>query len=433
MNILITNATVVTVDSNMTVVKEGYIGIQDGYIAFVTDKSDFALNLFKPDKIIDATNKIVMPGLNNMHTHIPMTILRNYSDDVDLNEWLFNRIIPVENKFEPEDIYWGTYMGLVELIKSGVTAFADMYIQTDAMVGPIQQSKIRANFSGKPKKRVGADFTVDTEELIEHVNRFNLDKDSLIKESLFIHSIYTHSEEDIKRIAQLAKELDAGIHIHISEDYEEEMNIRNKYGKTTIQILNDWGLFDVNVIAAHCVHITEEDMDIMVEKGINPVHCPSSNLKLVNGFAPVPAMLKKGVNLCIGTDGPASNNNMNLIEEMHIASLIHKCVGNDPTLVKAEEIIRMATVNGAQALGLKGKTGSIEKGMNADLIIIDTDVPNLTPLGNVHSALAYSVQESNVETVIVNGEIVMENRQILTLDEEKAKYEVKRVAEKLLV
>ncbi|MEG0978490.1 MAG: amidohydrolase [Oscillospiraceae bacterium] len=432
MNILISNATVVTVDKQMTVIKDGFIGIQDGYIAFVTQRDDFALNLFKPDKIIDAKNKIVIPGLVNMHTHIPMTILRNYSDDVDLNEWLFNRIIPIENKFEPEDIYWGAYLGLVELIKSGVTAFADMYIQTDAMLEAIQQSKIRANFSGLPKKRVGCNFTVDSKELADHVNKWNADKDGLIKESLSIHSIYTHTEEDIKRIAALAKELNAGIHIHVSEDYEEEMKIREKYGKTTVQVLNDWGVFDVNAITAHSVHITEQDMDIMFEKGVNPVHCPSSNLKLNNGFAPVPAMLKKGVNICIGTDGPASNNNMNLIEEMHIASLIHKCVANDPTLVKAEEIVRMATTHGAKALGLEGKVGSIEKGMNADLTIINADVPNLTPLNNVHSALAYSVQESDVETVIVNGEIVMENREILTLDEERAKYEVNRIAKKLL-
>ncbi|MEG1243563.1 MAG: amidohydrolase family protein, partial [Oscillospiraceae bacterium] len=281
-------------------------------------------------------------------------------------------------------------------------------------------------------KRVGCNFTVDSKELADHVNKWNADKDGLIKESLSIHSIYTHTEEDIKRIAALAKELNAGIHIHVSEDYEEEMKIREKYGKTTVQVLNDWGVFDVNAITAHSVHITEQDMDIMFEKGVNPVHCPSSNLKLNNGFAPVPAMLKKGVNICIGTDGPASNNNMNLIEEMHIASLIHKCVANDPTLVKAEEIVRMATTHGAKALGLEGKVGSIEKGMNADLTIINADVPNLTPLNNVHSALAYSVQESDVETVIVNGEIVMENREILTLDEERAKYEVNRIAKKLL-
>ncbi len=431
MNILITNATIVTVDDDMKVIKNGFIGIKDGIISFVCEKASPEISYFRPDKIIDASNKIVMPGLANMHTHIPMTILRNYSDDVDLNEWLFNRIIPVENKFEPEDIYWGTYLGLIELIKSGVTAFADMYIQTDAMLEAISKAKIRANFSGKPKKRVGTDFTVDTDEVISHINKWNSDKDGLIKESLFVHSIYTHSQEDIERIAQLSKELNAGVHIHISEDYEEEMKIREKYGKTTIQVLNDWGLFDVNTIAAHCVHVTEDDMDIMIAKNVNPVHCPSSNLKLVNGIAPVPKMLEKGVNICLGTDGPASNNNMNLIEEMHITSLIHKCAGNDPTLVNAKELVRMVTVNGAKALGLEGKTGSIQNGMSADLTIINADVPNMTPLNNAHSALAYSVQEADVETVIVNGEIVMEKREVKTLDEERAKYEVNRIAEKL--
>ncbi|MGB3366610.1 MAG: amidohydrolase family protein, partial [Acidaminobacteraceae bacterium] len=310
-----------------------------------------------------------------------------------------------------------------------VTCFADMYEPSDVLIDMVTEAKIRANISGP---RIGQENDLDNTNYINHIKKYNDSNDGLLKEYTIIHSVYTYSEEKIKNRIAVAKEAGTGIQIHISEATFETDLMNEKYGKTTVEVLNEWGLFDVPTLAAHCVHLSDNDIKILKEKSVNVAHCPSSNLKLASGIANIPRLLKEGINVCIGTDGVSSNSNLNMIEEMHITSLIHKGHFMDPLVLNAKEVIQMATINGARALGFGDLAGSLEVGKKADLIIIDTDKAHLTPLTDVLSAIVYSMQASDVDTVMVNGTILMEGRKLLHMDEEKIKREVNARAKKIL-
>lgn len=429
MKILIKNAKILPVDDAMSVIENGWIGIDGSTIVLVEERKTEAVMAFNADRVIDAKGKMAMPGFVNTHSHSPMTILRCYGDDLPLDEWLFGKMIPTEEKFSKEDIYWGGMLGVIEQIKSGVTCFADMYEPSNIIMDLVVENQIRANVAG-PHITINPDK--EYEEYVAHMKKWNNSHDGLIKEYAIIHAIYTYSEEKIRSRVAAAKEAGTGIQIHISEAPFEQAQTQEKYQKTPMQMLESWGVFDVPTLAAHCVHLTDGDFEILKNREISVAHCPSSNLKLGSGIADVPRMLRSGINVAIGTDGASSNSNLNFVEEMHLAAMIHKGNTMNPLVMNAKEVIRMATVNGAKAAGFGNETGSLEVGKKADLILIDTDKAHLTPLNNPFSAAVYSMQGSDVDTVIVNGKILMENREMKLVDEEKIKHQVRKIAKRLI-
>lgn len=434
MNILIKNIDAVTCDESNMVIKNTNIAIKDNYIYYIgTDEQK--LGEFKADRVIDGRNKLAMPGLVNTHTHSGMTILRNYANDVPLEEWLFNNIIPTEAKFNEEDIYWGTMLGMAEMIKTGTTAFTDMYYFMDIVAKAVEETGIRANLSRNAFKFIGSTDEMVRNQVpvcVEYFKNWHNKANGRIKVYVEIHSVYLCDEVGLTESAELAKELGTGIHIHLLETLKEREDGIKRYGMNPAEVCLKTGVFDVPVIAAHCVHLSDSDFEILKSKGVSVAHNPTSNLKLGSGIANVPLMLKKGINVALGTDGTASNNNLDMFEEMHIAALIHKGVQMQPTLVTAEEVLKMATVNGAKAIGFEKEVGQIRKGMKADIILIDMDKPHIAPVNDYIPALAYCVQGSDVDTVIVDGNILMENRVLKTIDEEKAKSKVKEISKRVL-
>ena len=427
MNLLIKNITLVPMDGKEEVIENTNIYIIDDKIDHIGELKEE----IKVDKVIDGKNKLAMPGLINAHTHIGMSLLRNYADDLPLHEWLTEKIWPVEANLTGEDVYWGSLLSMVEMIQSGTTAFCDMYFFMDQVGKGLDEIGMRGVLTrglieeeGKNKEKL-----MDTKNLYEN---WNGKGDGRIKVMVAPHAPYTCSPKFLKEIMDLAKELNTGIHIHLSETQKEVEDSLREWGKSPIKHVYDLGLFEFPTVAAHCVHIDDEDINILKSNNVSPVNNPSSNLKLASGFAPIDNMLKKGIDVALGTDGSSSNNNLNMFEEIHIASIVNKAVNKDAVSVPAIRALEMATINGAKALGWDREIGSIEIGKKADVILIDMDKPHLYPLHNVISALTYSVQGSDVDTVIVDGEILMENREMKTVDMEKIMYNAEKLAKDLI-
>ncbi|MCR4432292.1 MAG: amidohydrolase [Tepidanaerobacteraceae bacterium] len=426
MNILIKNAIILPLAEEDTPLEDMRVAVEKNVIKYIGEiPADFAA-----EKVIDAKGGLLMPGLVDAHTHVAMSLLRNYADDLPLMEWLRTRIWPAEEKLTGEDVYWGSLLGMAELIKSGVTCFSDMYFFMEQTARAVEEAGIRAVLArGLMDSDEGGEKRI--QEAINFYESWNNGAGGRIRVMAGPHSPYTCSPKYLSRVIELAKELDTGIHIHISESAHEVEQSFNKYGKSPVRHLHDLGMFDVPTVAAHCVHLCDDDIDILAENNVSIVYNPTSNLKLANGFAPVEKMRKKGVNVALGTDGPSSNNNLNMFEEIHIAAVINKSVNNDATSVPAVFAVKMATVNGAKALGMDEEIGSIEIGKKADLIIIDTHKPHFCPGHNAISALAYSAQAADVKTVIADGEIVMEDYEIKTIDIERIMFEAERIARNL--
>ncbi|NLD46268.1 MAG: amidohydrolase [Clostridiaceae bacterium] len=434
MDILIKNADIITCNENNKVIKNGCLGIKDGYIEYLGDNIDY-LEDMNAVRVIDGTNKIVMPGLVNAHTHCAMTILRNFANDMPLEDWLFRHVFPAEAKLTQEDVYWGTLLGISEMVRSGTTTFADMYLYMDEVARAVSEAGVRANLSRSPLKfdKDGKSEAANEHSMCsQYYKDWNNKAEGRIKVYIEVHSVYLFDKENLIASANLARELNTGIHIHILETLKEREESIGKYGMNSAEICLETGVFDVPVMAAHCVHLSDSDVEILKNKGVNVVHNPTSNLKLGSGIARVPELLKRGINVSLGTDGAASNNNLNMFEELHIASLIHKGIHRDSDLLSAREVIRMATVNGAKAAGFEGITGTIENGMKADIIIIDTDKPHLCPVNDPVSAIVYSAQGADVDTVIVNGKIIMEKGEIKTIDEARVRHKVREIAGRIL-
>lgn len=384
---------------------------------------------FQADRVLDGTHRLAMPGLINCHTHAYMTLMRNVADDLLFDEWLFGNISPIEDKLISEDGYWGSLLGCMEMLRSGTTCFLDMHMFPGQSVRAARESGMRAAIS---RGLVGSgDDEGGSRRLREALGEMEEARgDSRFTFLLAPHAIYTCDEAYLRRVTDAAKEHGLRLHIHVSESRNEIENAKKQYGASPVEYLARIGLFDVPTVAAHCVHLSERDMDILAEKNVNVVTNPVSNCKLANGFAPIPALLARGVNVCIGTDGAASNNTLNLFREMGFVSLVHKGVTGDPLAVGAADTLRMATLAGARALGLEERIGSIEVGKRADIVLLDTDCPQFSPRNNLISALAYSVNGSEVDTVLVDGEIVLEHRAFPGIDEERVRYEVNRITEK---
>ncbi len=431
LDLLIKNVDIITMDDLNMVIHDGFIGISDGRICLVTDKLPDNVTYKKE---IDGKGKLAMPGLVNCHSHSAMTLMRNYADDIALEAWLFDNIFPIEAKLTDQDVYWGTMLGITEMLKSGVTAFADMYMFMDEVARAVTETGIKANlckspvqfFEGGELKRLDR-----SQGTVDYYKQYHNSAEGRIKVFVEIHSTYMFNEKTLINAADLAKQLNTGIHIHLLETATEVESSKRDYGMTSVEICKKTGVLDVPVLAAHCVHLSDSDLEIMRDMGCSIAHNPTSNLKLGSGIARVPEMVNMGINVCLGTDGAASNNNLNMFEEMNLAALIHKGVAMDPKLMQAETVLEMGTCNGAKAIGFED-SGKLAVDMKADIILIDTDKPHFYPKNNPLSTVVYSAQASDVDTVIVDGKIVMKNREFCNIDEEKIKYQVHSLTKRLL-
>lgn len=372
---------------------------------------------FQAEKIIEGKDRLAIPGLINCHTHSYMSFMRNVADDLSFMDWLFGTIDPIEQKMTDEDTYWGACLAIIEMMKSGTTCFNDMQMNIHQTTRAVKESGMRAVIC---RGLVGSgDDEGGQMRLRQAFEERDAAKDcDRLSFMLGPHAPYTCDEGYMRIVSEEAKKNHMRIHVHLSESESEIQQIKEKYGCSPIEMAERNGLFDVPAIAAHCVQITKSDMEILKAKGVSVVTNPASNMKLGNGFAPVPEMLEKGINVCIGTDGAASNNSLNLFHEMGLLALIHKGVKRTPQCISAAQNFRIATINGAKALGLSEEIGSLEVGKKADIAILNLNTPSLTPRNNLLAGLSYSANGSEVETVIIDGKITMENRRVLTMDEE---------------
>jgi 5-methylthioadenosine/S-adenosylhomocysteine deaminase len=412
-DILIKNAFIVTIDNDDCIIENGSIIISNGLIIALGDSSIQQGYTFS--KIIDASGNIVMPGLINAHTHIPMTMFRGMADDMPLQKWLNDYIFPAEAKFlTAQNVKIGAELAIYEMIRFGTTCFADMYYFEDEIALLCEQIGIRCLLSEGV-----LDFPVPNNPTPQHALDFTERQILKYKHSRLInfavgpHSPYTCSEQWLIQGRALANKYDVPYHIHLSETSFEYEKCIEANGVTPLQNLDRIGCLDGKTIAAHCVFFSEEDVALMVRKNVSAVNNPQSNLKLVSGVAPVPFMLKAGGNVALGTDGAVSNNSLNMFTEMKVAALIHKLNHHDPTAGNAQDIVKMATINGAKALSLDTITGSLEVGKCADIIIIDINQAHAQPLYNVYSQIVYSLCGHDVDTVIVDGKILFEKKQLL--------------------
>jgi len=405
--------------------------IKDDSIAEIADEIDES----GVGKVIDAEGKILLPGLINTHTHLSMTLFRGLADDLSLDTWLNDHIWPMEANLNGEYCYIGALLGAIELIKSGTTTFSDMYFYMEDVARAIEDAGIRAVLSygmidfGDAERREN--------ELNENLTLFkncNGMADGRIKVFLGPHSPYTASEELLIRTRELADEYGMGIHIHVSETQKEIDDVSAEKGLRPFEYLEKIGLLGPDVVAAHSVWLSDEEIDIIKKHDVKVSHNPCSNMKLASGVAPVSKLIENGVCVSIGTDGASSNNNLDLIEELKTASLLQQVTTLDPKVLSSDEAIEMATIKGAEALGWDSEIGSIEVGKKADIILIDTNAGNMTPdSSNITSNIIYSANGSNVDTTICNGKVLMENKKLTVLDEDeiyaKARQAIKELKE----
>lgn len=410
---------------------KGHLGIEGSRICFVSKEqsdADEFLSLHKDNcKVIDATGFIVMPGLINTHTHIAMALLRGISDDVPLMEWLNEHIWPVEAHMGYNEILIGAKLGALEMLKGGTTTFVDMYPYEEAVAEASEEAGIRAVVSP-----CAMDFRMPHFEEDWRAVQKRFSNSNLVSMMIGVHAIYTCSPENMKHAMELSEQLSTGIHIHHSETKDEEKTVRERYNANPTEHLVNVGLIKRPTLAAHCVYMSDEDITAFAENNVSVAYNPQSNMKLASGIAPIAKMLDAGVNVSIGTDGASSNNDLDMWDEMRTASLLQKVNTMNPCVLTAYQVLQMATVNGAKAIGKEGELGILQEGALADIILVDFEKPHLYPHTNLISELVYSCHASDVDTVIVNGEIVVENRKCTTMDETKVCTDAQNTIEKLL-
>jgi 5-methylthioadenosine/S-adenosylhomocysteine deaminase len=428
---LIRNATVVTMDDSGSVLPRADLLIEGSEIAGLWP-SDERPPGAAAECSLEAEGMVAVPGMVNAHTHCAMTLLRGYADDIPLMPWLQEHIWPFEMKLETEDVYWGTLLGIAEMIRGGVTCFNDMYHYFEATAQAVLDSGIRANVSG-----VLLAFLPGAEQRLEHAIEFAQAwrgrGDGRLVTMLGPHAPYTCPNHLLERVIEGAEEAGVGIHIHVAETEDEVKQSLREFGQTPVARLEDIGLLDARpVLAAHCVHLTQEDVATLVERSVGISHNPGSNMKLASGVAPIPQLLAAGATVGIGTDGAASNNNLDMFEEARLAALLHKVHGGDPTLVNARQALEMATLGGAKALGIDMLVGRLRPGLKADLALVDFHQPHLFPPHDTISHLVYAARAGDVRTVFVNGQPLMLDRKLQTLDEEEIYGQVRERVKRLV-
>ena len=432
-DLIIRGGTVVTMDGERHVIENGAVAVKGGRIVSVGSVTDID-RTYTAREIVNAAGKVIIPGLINGHTHVPMTLFRGLADDLDLQEWLTKYIFPAEAKNVTEEfVRVGTRLGLAEMIRGGTTTYCDMYYFEDAIADETAKAGVRGVLGETVIDFAVADNKTNAEAM-SYVEGFvkKWQGNALVIPAVAPHAPYTVSEEHLRAIRAFSDRTGAPIVTHISETKREVDDSIKAKGASPIDYLNRIGFLNNRVIAAHVVWPTEEELGLLKKLGVGIVHNPQSNMKLASGVAPVTEMLKNDLPVGLGTDGAASNNDLNIWEEIDTAALLHKVISKDPKVVSAEEAFEMATIRGARALHLEKEIGSIEKGKRADIVIVDLDDLHQTPYYNIYSDLVYATKASDVRSVIVEGRVIMRDRRLLTLNEETIKADARRYRERII-
>lgn len=410
-------AKILSMDKNFSIINDGAIIINNGKIIEIGESEKLRAT-FSVKKSIEAKGKLVMPGLINTHTHSAMTIFRGFADDIALKSWLHEFVFPSEAKYiNAQTVKLGTTLAIAEMLLSGTTTYNDMYFFVQEAAEITEKFGMRAVLSegiidyptpSADKPEIGI---AHTEELLK-----SWKNNELINIAISAHSPYSCSKNLLQKVKSFADKNAIKLHIHLAETQWEVSEIQKLHKKTPTEYLESLGILDSNIIAAHSVHLTEHDIDLYAKYGLGVAHNPECNMKLASGVAPIPKLLAKGVKVGIGTDGVASNNNLDLFQDLRTAAFVHKLENADPSLANAKEMVKMATIGGAQVLGLEHEIGSLEIGKKADLLIIDLFKPHLMPIYDIYSHIVFAMTGNDVETTIINGKIVMENRIIRGFD-----------------
>jgi 5-methylthioadenosine/S-adenosylhomocysteine deaminase len=433
-DLLIVGGTVVTMDKDRRLIEDGAVAVKDGKIALVGTRAAVTKNL-RARQTIDARGKVVIPGLINTHTHVPMSLYRGIADDLDLQEWLTKYIFPAEAKNVNEEfVRAGTRLGLAEFIRGGTTTFCDMYYFEDAIADETSRAGVRAVL-GETLIDFPAPDNKTFDEALVYTERFvkKWQGNPLVIPAVAPHAPYTVSQEHLLATRALSDRLNAPLVIHLAEaETETEFIKTNQKGMRPIEYVEKIGFLSDKTIAAHVIQANEAELEILKRRGVGIAHNPQSNMKLAAGVAPVPIMLAKDMRLGLGTDGAASNNDLSLWEEMDTAAKLHKVFSKDPKVVSAEQAFMMGTIGGARALHLENLIGSLEAGKRADIAIVDFDNLNQTPFYNVYSSLVYATKADDVRHVIIDGRVVMRDRRLLTLDENVIKKDANLYRQKII-
>ena len=429
---LFVNADILTMDDARPVLRGGFVGVKDGKIVCVRDH--------KPPedakRSIDCAKKALMPGLINTHAHTAMCVMRGYADDYTLQEWLFDRVFPVEARLDERAVLAGARLGFAEMLRTGTTSVSDMYYFQTAAAELALEVGIRASLcNAVVALGPGFDYENDrsTQETRALIADYHGAGGGRIRADVSIHAEYTSPPEVWRRVAELGQKHGLNMHVHLSETKKEHDDCVRKYGKTPARRFAENGVFGLKTIAAHCVWVSGDDMDILAGHGVSCAHNPVSNLKLASGIAPVREMLSRGVNVSLGTDGCCSNNTHDLFEEIKLAALLAKGTALEPTAMPAYQALKLATVNGARAQGRENEVGRIKEGLEADIILVDLDSPMTRPYYSPESAVVYSASGERVCLTMVQGKVLYENGAFTTIDIERAYDEVERHAVKLVL
>ena len=428
---LIKNVTAVTMDDEGHLYSDAYIAIKDGKISYIGTEAPQE----QAEKVIDGRGMIAMPGLVNTHSHAAMSLMRGYADDYVLQEWLNDHVFPIEGKLVGDDVYWAMLWAQAEMLATGTIAYTDMYMHLPKMAQAAVDGGLYANISNGAMCFNPAGYCFDTDGVTgqnrEVLERFHQADTGRVKLDVSIHAEYTSFPGLWQDFSAYAAENGLNMHIHLSETRAEHENCIAKYGKTPAAILAENGVFNTRATAAHCVWVSDADMDLLREKQVTVAHNPVSNLKLASGIAPVARMLEKGVNVALGTDGVCSNNNHDLFEEIKLAALLQKGISGDPRLVPAQQALKMATRAGAFAQGREQEIGQLKEGFDASLILVDTGKPGLYPVHNPVSTLAYSARGGDVYLTMIRGKVLYENGIYTALDMEHIRSKMEPILNRL--
>ncbi len=437
MRILIKNCAVLPMTGPKEYIAEGYVRIEDNVIKAVGSMEELnksgQLSAEVPADftVIEGDGKVAMPGLINTHTHAAMTLFRGYADDMPLMPWLEEKIFPAESRLQAEDVFWGTMLANLEMLRFGTTFFADMYFFMDEVAKAVEISGMRACLS-RGLVGVAPNGLESLEQGISFVKNWQGQAQGRITTRLGPHAPYTCPADYLQKVVAASDQLGVGLHMHLAETAGEVQQLIDAASLNPIQWMENLGAFERPVLAAHCVHVTPQDLEILARRAVGVAHNPESNMKLASGVAPVPQMLARGVTVGLGTDGAASNNNLDMFQEMRSAALLHKVITQDPTVLPAYQVLEMATAGGARCLGLDQEIGQLKPGYKADVILVDLNKPHLCPRHDLAAHLVYAALASDVHTVIVDGKILMQAGQILTLPEKDIMEKVEERARKLV-
>ena len=424
-------AWVVTQNKKREVLRNASILIENDSIKEIGQVSTSA------DKEIDGSGKIATPGLVNTHTHLSMTLFRGYADDMKLQDWLREKIWPLESKLNGEDCYFGALLGSAEMIRSGTTTFVDMYFHMEDVARAISKSGLRGFLSyGTIDLFDPAKLSAERQNVQKFHDYVKQLANPRVKFAVGPHAIYTCSEEMLQWAKDFAEKNNSILHIHLAETRREQANSHNQHGLRVVEYLEKIGALSKNMLAAHCVWLTKSEIKLLADAQVKVAHCPVSNMKLASGgVAPLPEMFEAGIPVGLGTDGAASNNSLDMFETMKVCALLHKASRWDPTILPAQKVLDLATIEGATALGADHEIGSIETGKKADIILLDAKSPNLTPIHGketIVSNLVYSASSGNVDTTIVDGRVLMERRTIKSLNLDEVYEETEKRASRLV-